>query len=96
MWKFLDHTELKTHTHTHTVGLLRSRDQLLAGPLNAQHTQNKRNERPALRGIIPLILGIKGQQNYVLDCKVPTISRLPPTPVTNINTLRTGDADLRF
>ena len=50
------------------------------------HNTHKIQETKALpsAGFVTPIVAIKGLQNYVLDCKVPAISRLPPTPVANV------------
>ena len=74
MWKFLDHTELNTHTHA--VGLLRTSDQLFAGRF--MHNTHKIQESNALSsaGFVPTIPAIQWLQNYALDCKIAGISRL--------------------
>ena len=81
------HTKLQTHTHTHTVGLLCTSDQLVADAATyTTHNKHRRRTSTQSAGFEPAIPATKRLHNWVLDRAdtgtsqetVLTINRLTP------------------
>ena len=74
-WLFLVTKIRQTHTHTHTVGFLRTRDHSIAGA--ATYTKNKVHSRRTYMtsdGFEPAIPAIKRSKSYALDRAATAIS----------------------